>query len=136
MQSFRLHVARKFLAIVMAVGSLSASFQAYGQKAESQGTTLASIREILEGQRTRTHVLLRGTVTYTTGDLIVQDQTGAIAVHQNVPGTFRLGDQVEVQGDLQDRSGIPLITNASVRFLWAGSTPLPLAITPEEAAEG
>lgn len=115
---------------------MSGAFPERGQKTESQGTTLASIREILEGQRTRTHALLRGTVTYATGDLVVQDQTGAIAVHQTAPSTFRLGDQVEVQGDLQDRSGIPLITNASVRFLWAGSTPLPLAITPEEAAEG
>lgn len=128
----------KFVVIFLTVlvGALVPSLPSFAQQGIGQANTLTSIRELLDGQRSREHVLLRGTITYTTGDLILQDQTGAIAVHQNTSASLRLGDQVEVQGDLQYSSGIPLISHANVRFLWAGSTPLPLAITPEEAAEG
>ena len=100
------------------------------------GLPLHSIRELLEGQPAGTHVLLRGAVTYNGKELVVQDQTGAIAVSSPSPVSVALGDQVEVQGDLVKRPAIPLVRNAKVRILWAGSTPLPLAITPDEAAEG
>ena len=106
------------------------------ESAGYRGLPLLSIRELLEGQGTGTHVLLRGAVTYNGQELVVQDQTGAIAVSSSSPVSVALGDQVEVQGDLVKRHAIPLVGNAKVRMLWAGSTPLPLAITPDEAAEG
>ena len=97
---------------------------------------LTSIRELVDGSHAQAHVLLRGAVTYNGQELLVQDQTGAIAVHSLGPVSVTLGDQVEVQGDLEPRPGIPLVREATVRVLWAGSTPLPLAIAPDEAAEG
>ena len=97
---------------------------------------LSSIRELVEAHRSRDGVLLRGAITYNGEKLVVQDQTGAVAVSTPAPVSAAIGDQVEVKGDLEMRTGIPLVRDANVRVLWPGSTPLPLAITPDEAAEG
>jgi len=99
-------------------------------------SSLTSVRSLLEDPRPQSEVVLRGAVTYNDRELIVQDQTGAVAV--DAPGSMSvsLGDEVEIRGRLEKRAGIPIIRNATVQDLWAGSTPLPLAITPDEAAEG
>jgi signal transduction histidine kinase len=99
-------------------------------------SSLTSIRSLLEDPRPQTKVVLRGAVTYNSRELIVQDQTGAIAVEAPAGANPSLGDEVEVSGQLEKRAGIPIIRNATVQDLWAGSTPLPLAMTPDEAAEG
>ncbi len=99
-------------------------------------TPLASIRSLLDLHRPVDHVVLRGTVTFSGKELVVQDQTGAVAVSPGEPVSLSLGDEVEVQGELRQPGGLPVVEHASVRTLWAGSTPLPLSITPDEAAEG
>lgn len=98
--------------------------------------TLTSIRELLDGHHPAGPALFRGSITYNGEELVVQDQTGAVAVRSATPVPAALGDQVEVRGALVMRQGIPAVDAASVRVLYPGSTPLPLAITPDEAAEG
>jgi signal transduction histidine kinase len=102
----------------------------------AEPSTLTSVRSLLDDPRTQFQIVLRGTVTYNTRQLIVQDQTGAIAVDAPANTNLNLGDEVEVHGQLEKRSGIPIIRNATVQDLWAGSTPLPLAMTADETAEG
>lgn len=97
---------------------------------------LSSIRHLLDGRRPLPRVLLRGTVTYNGRELIVQDGSGALAVDPASAASISLGDEIEAEGRLEMRTGIPILRDATIRRLWSGSTPLPLAITPDEAAEG
>jgi hypothetical protein len=82
-------------------------------------------------------VVLRGVVTFAhdTG-LFVQDQTGAIEVLQSTPLPLAIGDEVEITGDYNLGDHRPMIRNAVARRLWSGSEPVPLELTPEQAAEG
>jgi len=68
--------------------------------------------------------------------MFIEDSTGAIrlsgdAAHQG----FVLGDEVEAIG-IPSFERMPTLTLKSVRRLWAGSTPLPLAMDADSAAEG
>jgi len=106
-------------------------------KSSSEGSSsLTSIRSLLDQSPPQSQAFLRGSVTYLGREMIVQDQTGAISVEAPSGVNASLGDEVEVSGQLEKRLGIPIIRNATVQVLWAGSTPLPLAMSPDDAAEG
>ncbi len=110
---------------------------ALGPALTAQGDLrLSSIHNLLQGRTSVPLVLLRGTVTYNGGETIVQDGSGALAVERSALTSISSGDEVEVKGRLEMRSGIPIVREADVRRLWSGSMPLPLAISPDEAAEG
>src|ERR1700754_3578085 len=79
----------------------------FGFAAES--STLTSVRSLLDDPRSQFQVVLRGTVTYNNRQLIVQDQTGAIAIDTPPNTNLNLGDEVEVHGQLEKRAGIPII---------------------------
>lgn len=100
--------------------------------------SLVSIHGLLDArteQSPRT-VMLRGAVTYIGREIIIQDQTGAIAVQPLARSSLALGDEVEVQGRFQMQGAVPVVRQARIRRLWEGSTPLPVVIAPDEAAEG
>ena len=100
-------------------------------------TSLTSVRNLLlEQEPLQKTVFLRGSVTYIGRELVVQDQTGAISVEAPPGISVGLGDEVDVSGHLEKRPGIPIIRDATVQVLWAGSTPLPLAMSSDDAAEG
>ncbi len=80
-------------------------------------------------------VLVRGIVILNHDLLVIEDRTGATAVQLAVPAPTALGDEVEVTGNMALSPG-PGIRNGQLRRLWNGSMPLPLAITPDQAAEG
>lgn len=125
------------LRIVLACSVLFPTAAAPAQRHTTDTSSpLTSIRDLLDAHRSQQDVLLRGAITYNGQELVVQDQTGAVAVSSPSPVSAALGDQVEVQGDFETRTGIAVVRNANVRILWPGSTPLPFAITPDEAAEG
>jgi signal transduction histidine kinase len=110
---------------------------AYGEATPPKGyIPLTSIRSLLDHPPSQSEVSLRGSVTYIGRELVVQDQTGAIAVDTRSGVGVSLGDEVEISGQLDKRPGIPIIRNAKIQVLWAGSTPLPLAMSPDDAAEG
>ena len=75
-------------------------------------------------------------MTYNGRDLQVQDGTGALAIEPEAASSTALGDELEVRGRLETRAGVPVVRGASIHALWHGSTPLPLAITADKAAEG
>ena len=98
---------------------------------------LSSVRDLTEARRLGAEVLLRGSVTHNGSQLFVQDGTGALVVEAE-PGhqATALGDEVEVRGTLDAHPGALYVRDGRVKILWAGSNPLPLAISPDEAAEG
>lgn len=83
-------------------------------------------------------VVLRGAVTLVRREIIyVQDQTGAIAVvPHGEQSRLAIGDEVELQGEYGRRNLSPAIYAATIRRLWSGSPPVPLSLSPEQAAEG
>lgn len=80
-------------------------------------------------------VVLRGIVVLNYRRVVIEDRTGAIEVATSKPTQIALGDEVEVTGRMM-LSPRPQVRKASLVRLWGGSMPLPLAITPDEAAEG
>jgi signal transduction histidine kinase len=99
---------------------------------------LQAIRSALQGRvdGPSAPVLLRGTITHTGSTLIIQDQTGAIAVHPAHPTRLAVGDEAEVFGINTTTNGIHSIEQAQVASLWRSSPPAALALTPDSATEG
>ncbi len=89
------------------------------------------------GQEPAGPVVLRGVVTLVRSRVVyVQDQTGAIAVFPVEPARLAIGDEVEMHGEYRGRNPRSALYNATLRRLWSGSPPVPLALKPEQAAEG
>jgi signal transduction histidine kinase len=80
-------------------------------------------------------VVVRGIVTSNRHRIFIEDRTGAIEVKRETTDEISLGDEVEVVGDLI-LSPTPQVLRAQVRRLWGGSMPLPLSVTPDQAADG
>ncbi len=80
-------------------------------------------------------VLIRGIVVLNGHGVIIEDRTGATEVSSADSVKIALGDEVEVSGEMSD-SPTPVVQQAHIRRLWGGSMPLPLSITPDQAAGG
>jgi signal transduction histidine kinase len=82
-----------------------------------------------------TLVVVRGIVTSSRHGIVIEDRTGAIEVKPVKAESISLGDEVEVTGQLSIDPA-PEIQQAEMRRLWGGSMPLPLSVTPDQAADG
>lgn len=80
-------------------------------------------------------VVVRGIVILNHDGLVIEDRTAATEVRLTTPTPTALGDEVQVTGEMA-LAPRPRIEKGALRRLWNGSMPLPLAITPDEAAEG
>jgi signal transduction histidine kinase len=80
-------------------------------------------------------VLMRGIVTSNRHRIVIEDRTGAVEVKLLRPEDISLGDEVEVSGKLK-LAPAPQVEGTAMRRLWGGSMPLPLSITPDQAADG
>lgn len=80
-------------------------------------------------------VVVRGIVIANRRQIVIEDQTGATEIKPLNTEQLALGDEVEVAGNIAVAPQ-PEIQQARIRRLWGGSMPLPLAITPDEAANG
>lgn len=76
---------------------------------------------------------MRGAITYTAPDMIIiQDESGALRIKPMASAQdTSIGDEVQVSGRVQSTT-----LSGTVKRLWSGSPPLPIAISPDEAAEG
>jgi two-component sensor histidine kinase len=81
------------------------------------------------------HVVVRGIVTSSRHGIVIEDRTGAIEVKPLQPAHISLGDEIEVGGELA-LDPAPEVRQAEIRILWGGSMPLPLSVTPDQAADG
>jgi signal transduction histidine kinase len=79
---------------------------------------------------------IRGTVILTSPRLYVQDATGGAAVLGTAQPDLKLGDEVEVHGEVADHDFSLALRNASVRLLWARAPAPPVSVTASQAATG
>lgn len=110
---------------------------AYGQKPAPPPINLQSISSVLSSpdQSEKQNVLVRGSVVMASDStLVIQDQTGAVRIKPLQNTDVSIGDEVQVLGNLSDNESKTI--HGTVRRLWSGSTPLPIAISPDQAAEG
>ncbi|TCK75321.1 histidine kinase [Acidipila rosea] len=83
-----------------------------------------------------TKATVRGIVILNSPALFVQDSTGGVAVQQAQPQPLKVGDEVEVTGEVQANAFSSTLENATVRILWEG-TPMPaVSVTASQAATG
>jgi signal transduction histidine kinase len=80
-------------------------------------------------------VTVRGIVISTRHLFVIEDRTGATEVKPLETEPIALGDEVEVIGQMTVSSN-PEVQQGRLRRLWGGSMPLPLSITPDQAAGG
>lgn len=79
---------------------------------------------------------VRGSVTLTSPLLFVQDSTGGIAVQLTKPQPLKVGDEVEVTGQVKANAFSSVLENATVRVLWE-ATPMPaVSVTASQATTG
>lgn len=81
-------------------------------------------------------VVVRGVVTLTNPALYIQDSTGGIRVRNGQIPHLNVGDTVEVSGHALPGLYSAVISGGTVRPLWGGPPPPPIAITPSQAASG
>jgi signal transduction histidine kinase len=82
------------------------------------------------------HVFVRGVVVLNSPALLIQDSTGGAEVQLVTPSPPKVGDEVEVEGDVYPHGLSATIRNALERPL-GGLAPIPpLSVTAEQAATG
>lgn len=105
---------------------------------ETISPKLQSIESAIQAANASTHpvpVVVRGIVILNRHEIVIEDRTGATEVNPVQAETIALGDEVEVTGQMRS-SPKPQVEQGHLRRLWGGSMPLPLSITPDEAAGG
>jgi two-component sensor histidine kinase len=112
------------------------STAAMGQKPSPP--RLQSIESAIQAAGSSTRpvpVVVRGIVVLNRHQIVIEDRTGATEVKPMPTEPIALGDEVEVAGQmtLSPRSQVE---QGQLRRLWGGSMPLPLSITPDQAAGG
>lgn len=99
---------------------------------------LQSIESAIQGAVYSTRplpVVIRGIVILNRHQMVIEDRTGATEVKPITAEQIALGDEVEVAGQMT-LVPQPQVQQGKVRRLWGGSMPLPLSITPDQAADG
>ena len=79
---------------------------------------------------------IRGVVTLNASRLYVQDATGGVAVDTSSRPNLKVGDEVEVSGEVEVHDFTCIIRNPTIRLLWAHSPVPPIAVTASQAATG
>lgn len=107
-------------------------------KAQENQPKLQSIESAIQAARSSVNpvpVVIRGIVILNRHQVVIEDRTGATEVQLLETDQIALGDEVEVTG-LMRLSPRPRVEQGHLHRLWGGSMPLPLAVTPDQAAEG
>lgn len=79
---------------------------------------------------------IRGSVILTAPMLFVQDSTGGVAIPQPISPSLKVGDQVEVTGQVHTTDFTSSLEHATVHALWEG-TPIPaVTVSASQAATG
>jgi signal transduction histidine kinase len=108
-------------------------------KAEQESLLrLQSIESAIQAASSATHpvrVVVRGIVVLNHQEIVIEDRTGATEVKPLRSQEIALGDEVEVTGQMT-LTPQPQVQQGELRRLWGGSMPLPLSITPDQAADG
>lgn len=95
-----------------------------------------SIAEIASRPQSDASVTVRATLTVNGNPAYIQDSTGAAAVEGLASEELRIGDEVLVTGDPQERPEGMRLRNSRAKLLWHGSPLPPFSVTVGEAALG
>lgn len=79
---------------------------------------------------------VHGTVVLTNPKLFIQDSTGGVDVDGPVMNSLKIGDEVEVAGNVAPHPFSASLENSEVRFLWSGEPAPPVSVTPSQASTG
>jgi signal transduction histidine kinase len=79
---------------------------------------------------------VRGVVVLTEPTLYVEDNTGGIAVKPQSSPALKIGDEVEVYGEIEPHAFSSVLRAAQVHLLWEAAPNPPLSITANQAATG
>ena len=129
-------VASAPLLICYAIMALALCAASAGRQEDA--LPLESIEWAIQTATFSTHpvpVVIRGIVILNHRRIVIEDQTGATEVVPQKTEPLALGDEVEVTGAMT-LAPQPNVLNGQIRRLWGGSMPLPLSITPDQAAGG
>lgn len=107
---------------------------ALGHSDISQAQSIGSLRYLSPVHPSR--VVVRGVVVLTNPALYVEDNTGGIAVEPRSSPSLKIGDEVEIFGDIEPRPFRSVLRAARVHLLWESSPDPPLSITANQAATG
>ena len=83
-----------------------------------------------------TSATVRGVVILTAPMLFVQDSTGGVYIPQPTAPPLKVGDEVEVAGDVHPGDFSSTMEHATVRVLWARTPMPPLSVTASQASTG
>ena len=136
----RIHRWRSKALVLLVLMWLGAAGVVWGAAAKEQRlpVRLQSIESAIQAASFASSpvpVVVRGIVTSSRHRMVIEDRTGAAEVRLAHPDQISLGDEVEVSG-IMAQDPQPQVLQAEMRRLWGGSMPLPLSITPDEAADG
>lgn len=81
-------------------------------------------------------VTIRGVVVLTTPMLFVQDSTGGVYIPEPTAPPLKVGDEVEVKGEVHPSDFSPTMQHASVQILWERAPVPPVAVTASQASTG
>ena len=79
---------------------------------------------------------MRGAVIFNAPRLYVQDATGGVAVMTSVEANLKVGDEVEVTGQVEVHDFSCVLRDSQIRLLWPHAPTPPLAVTATQAATG
>lgn len=79
---------------------------------------------------------IRGVVILTSPQLFVQDSTGGVSISEPNGPPLKVGDEVEVTGDVQPGDFSSKMARAAVRVLWTQSPVPPVSVTAFQASTG
>jgi signal transduction histidine kinase len=79
---------------------------------------------------------VRGVVILTSPVLVVQDSTGGVSIPEPATPPLKVGDEVEVTGEVRTNPFSSRLEKASVRVLWEGSPMPAVSVTASQAATG
>jgi signal transduction histidine kinase len=80
--------------------------------------------------------IIRGVVILTGPTLFVQDSTGGIYIPQPAAPPLKVGDEVEVTGEVHAGEFSTTMERASVKVLWARTPVPPVSVTASQASMG
>jgi signal transduction histidine kinase len=106
-------------------------------RAPEPARTIQSIRNLRLFSVTKpAHAIVRGAVILTNPALYIQDSSGGVRVQLVTPVPLKIGDEVEVEGDIYPHGLSASIRNAIARPV-GGLAPIPpLSVTADQAATG
>ena len=123
------------IAVLFSGNGLAALGQPVDRHVPSRLQSIESAIQAASFSNSPTLVVVRGIVTAGPRRIVIEDRTGAVEISPIKTEPISLGDEVEVTGELTLQPE-PQIEQAQLRRLWGGSMPLPLSVTPDQAADG